>query len=69
MIEQELNRAANNETVAALPILTHNFEREVFDMAIKRTDGNQTKAARLLGVSRLTLREKLRLFGKHPKGQ
>ena len=69
MIEKELNRAANNETVAALPILTHNFEREVFDMAIKRTDGNQTKAARLLGVSRLTLRAKLRLFGKHPKGQ
>ena len=69
MIDRELSRAANNETDAALPILTRNFESEVFDMAIKRTDGNQAKAARLLGVSRFTLRQKLRLFGKHPKEQ
>ena len=69
MIDRELSRAANNETDAALPILTRNFESEVFNMAIKRTDGNQAKAARLLGVSRFTLRQKLRLFGKHPKEQ
>ena len=66
IIEYELNRAAANETEAALPILIEKFEREVYTMAIERADGNQAKAARLLGVSRFTLREKLKLYGKHP---
>jgi DNA-binding protein Fis len=34
--------------------------------AIKLAQGNQAKAARLLGVSRLTMREKLIQFGIHP---
>ena len=66
IIECEFNRAAANEIEAALPILTEKFEREVYTMAIERSDGNQAKAARLLGVSRFTLREKLKLYGKHP---
>ncbi len=66
IIEYELNRAAANETEAALPILIEKFEREVYTMAIERADGNQAKAARFLGVSRFTLREKLKLYGKHP---
>ena len=66
IIECEFNRAAANEIEAALPILTEKFEREVYTMAIERSEGNQAKAARLLGVSRFTLREKLKLYGKHP---
>ena len=66
IIEFEFNRAAENETEAALPILTEKFEREVYTMAIERSGGNQAKAARLLGVSRFTLREKLKLYDKHP---
>ena len=66
IIECEFNRAAANEIEAALPILTEKFEREVYTMAIERSHGNQAKAARLLGVSRFTLREKLKLYGKHP---
>ena len=66
IIESEFNRAVANEIEAALPILTEKFEREVYTMAIERSDGNQAKAARLLGVSRFTLREKLKLYGKHP---
>ena len=66
IIECEFNRAAANEIEAALPTLTEKFEREVYTMAIERSDGNQAKAARLLGVSRFTLREKLKLYGKHP---
>jgi len=41
-------------------------EREIFSRAIELARGNQAKAARWLGVSRLTLREKLRQFGIHP---
>jgi len=41
-------------------------ERELFGQAIELARGNQAKAARWLGVSRLTMREKLIQFGLHP---
>jgi len=41
-------------------------EREIFSQAIQLAKGNQAKAARWLGVSRLTMREKLTQFGIHP---
>jgi DNA-binding protein Fis len=41
-------------------------EREIFSRAIELAHGNQAKAARWLGVSRLTVREKLHQFGIHP---
>jgi len=41
-------------------------ERELFSQAITLAEGNQAKAARWLGVSRLTMREKLIQFGFHP---
>jgi len=41
-------------------------ERELLAQAIKLADGNQAKAARWLGISRLTLREKLTAYGLHP---
>ena len=44
----------------------NDLERELFGRAIKLAQGNQAKAARWLGVSRLTMREKLNRFGLHP---
>jgi nitrogen regulation protein NR(I) len=41
-------------------------ERELFSQAIQSARGNQAKAARWLGLSRLTLREKLNQYGLHP---
>jgi DNA-binding NtrC family response regulator len=41
-------------------------EREIVTQAIQLTHGNQLQAARLLGISRLTLREKLTQFGLRP---
>jgi len=41
-------------------------EREVLTQAILLAQGNQAKAARWLGLSRLTLREKLKQLGLHP---
>jgi DNA-binding NtrC family response regulator len=41
-------------------------EREIFSRAIVLAGGNQAKAARWLGISRLTMREKLHQFGLHP---
>ena len=42
------------------------MNRAILSRAIEMAHGNQAKAARWLGISRLTLREKLILFGLHP---
>jgi nitrogen regulation protein NR(I) len=41
-------------------------EQELFTQAIRAANGNQAQAARWLGISRLTMREKLTQFGIHP---
>jgi nitrogen regulation protein NR(I) len=41
-------------------------EREIFKQAIELAQGNQAKAARWLGVSRITMKAKLVQFGFHP---
>lgn len=38
-------------------------EKDLIARALKRADGNQTKAARLLGISRDALRYKMQKFG------
>jgi DNA-binding protein Fis len=43
-------------------------EKEIVSQAIELTHGNQLQAARLLGISRLTLREKLTQFGLRESG-
>jgi len=42
-------------------------ERELFKRAIELAHGNQAKASRWLGVSRITMKAKLVQFGLHPK--
>src|SRR5262249_52472461 len=46
--------------------LVQTAERALFTRAIEVAQGNQAKAARWVGVSRLTMREKLMQFGSHP---
>jgi nitrogen regulation protein NR(I) len=41
-------------------------ERELFSRAIQQARGNQAKAARWLGISRITMKAKLVQFGLHP---
>jgi two-component system nitrogen regulation response regulator GlnG len=38
-------------------------ERELVIQALKETDGNQVHAARLLGITRATLRKRVEKFG------
>jgi nitrogen regulation protein NR(I) len=42
------------------------MERELFTRAIQQAHGNQAKAARWLGISRITMKAKLIQFGLHP---
>ncbi len=61
-----LDRVAAGEIPAAYPEAVSLVERELFSQAMRRSGGNQAQASRLLGVSRLTLREKLRRLRMHP---
>ncbi|MCZ7636371.1 MAG: hypothetical protein M5U12_10255 [Verrucomicrobia bacterium] len=58
-----LARARRGEIVDAHGQLLAEAEREILTQAILAAEGNQAKAARWLGLSRLTLREKLTALG------
>ena len=51
------------ESGVDLPALVADFERQLIDQALARTEGNRGAAARLLGLKRTTLVEKLRRLG------
>jgi nitrogen regulation protein NR(I) len=61
-----LSAAQRGDSSDAHGQLLREAEREIFRQAIQLAQGNQAKAARWLGVSRLTMREKLHQFGLHP---
>ncbi|MDA1277542.1 MAG: sigma-54 dependent transcriptional regulator [Verrucomicrobia bacterium] len=64
-----LAKAQNGELEGVHAVMVEGMERELFGRAIQIAQGNQAKAARWLGVTRTTMREKLILFGLHPTGE
>ncbi len=58
-VETLLNAAEKDPSLELLPWM----EREMTTHAMKRTGGNQLKAAKLLGITRATLRKRLERFG------
>ncbi len=61
-----LARAQKGELQDAHARMMSEAEREILTQAITLAEGNQAKAARWLGLSRFTLREKLKQLGLHP---
>jgi nitrogen regulation protein NR(I) len=61
-----LARAQRGEISDTHAQIVAEAEREILTQAISAAEGNQSKAARWLGLSRLTLREKLTALGLHP---
>jgi two-component system nitrogen regulation response regulator GlnG len=43
------------------------FERPLFELALRRTGGNQLRAARMLGINRNTLRKRLSELSIEPE--
>ncbi len=68
-VDRLLVSAQQGELSDAHAQLLTEAERQLFSRAIEMAHGNQAKAARWVGVSRLTMREKLIQFGLHPGQQ
>jgi transcriptional regulator with GAF, ATPase, and Fis domain len=65
-ITELLTRAQNGEVQNAYWRMITDLEPDLFKQAIQLAQGNQAKAARWLGVTRLKMREKLIQLGLHP---
>ncbi len=65
-VAELLSRAQNGELHNAYAQMIAELEPQLFKQAIQLAQGNQAKAARWLGVTRLKMREKLMQFGLHP---
>ncbi len=67
-VRDVLHQAREGRVESAYEALRDRVDTELLGEAIRMTQGNQAQAARWLGISRLTLREKLKRHGLHPKG-
>jgi len=65
-ISDLLATAKRGELHNVQEVLLSEIERELYGQAIRLANGDQTKAAGWLGVSRPTMREKLTRYGLHP---
>lgn len=63
IVARELRRAQMGEIPAAYPALMDHIDREIFSQAYELAKGNRSRMARLLGLSRPTVLEKIALFG------
>jgi nitrogen regulation protein NR(I) len=66
-IDEVLAAARRDELTDAHARVIETAERELFTRAIQQAQGNQARAARWLGISRITMRAKLIQFGLHPR--
>ena len=66
-VTEVLKQAKNGDISGAYGVLLQEFEREVFSQAIRLAHGHQTNAAKWLGISRITLRDKLDKYELFPK--
>lgn len=63
----ELENSLYNEKQCVLyKAIIETVERPLIERALERTEGNQLKAARILGINRNTMRAKIRKLGINP---
>jgi transcriptional regulator with GAF, ATPase, and Fis domain len=65
-VDDLLAAAHRGELADAHTRILETAERELFTRAIQLAHGNQARAARWLGISRITMKAKLVQFGLHP---
>jgi len=62
-IELYLDDMSGHDITDLYHVVLSEVEPAILDVVMKHVDGNQTEAAEMLGVSRGTLRKKLKLYG------
>ncbi len=62
-----MDQVERGEVQNAFAMMLSDLEPELYAQAIQRAQGNITKAAQWLGVTRLKMREKLKEYGLHPR--
>ena len=62
-LELYLDDMSGHEVTDLYHVVLSEVEPAILDVVMKHVDGNQTEAAEMLGVSRGTLRKKLKLYG------
>ena len=62
-LELYLDDMSGHEVTDLYHVVLSEVEPAILDVVMKHVDGNQTDAAEMLGVSRGTLRKKLKLYG------
>ncbi len=62
-ITKFLNNPENADTDNLYEIVLSEVERPLFTKVMQHVRGNQTKAAKLMGINRGTLRKKLKMYG------
>lgn len=65
-ISELMDQVERGDLQNAFEKMLADLEPELYSQAIRRANGNLTKAAQWLGVTRLKMREKLKEFGLHP---
>jgi DNA-binding NtrC family response regulator len=65
-VDDLLAAARRGDLADAHARVLESAERELFGRAIEQAQGNQARAARWLGVTRVTMKAKLVQFGLHP---
>ncbi len=60
-LERYFQDLGTSQPQAVLAMVNHCVERAVLQVILERAQGNQTVAAKMLGLSRGTLRKKLQL--------
>ena len=62
-LELYLDDMSGHEVTDLYHVVISEVEPAILAVVMKHVDGNQTEAAEMLGVSRGTLRKKLKLYG------
>ncbi|ADE16586.1 helix-turn-helix Fis-type [Nitrosococcus halophilus Nc 4] len=62
-LDEYFDRLNGHDPADLYEIVMREIEPPLLEATLKRTGGNQTKAAKFLGMNRGTLRKKLRQYG------
>lgn len=65
-LEEFFASHANSLPVNLYDVILPQVERPLIVQALKATNGNQIKAAEILGINRNTIRKKIKLFNIKP---